>query len=83
MLILHDCLIIQHYRILIDGVKEIWYIGDEVSVMAKLNADKLKNMARSLKDEQSGVKKSGDAAKQSEVKKKISISDSKVSGRKD
>ena len=51
--------------------------------MAKLNADKLKNMARSLKDEQSGVKKSGDAAKQSEVKKKTPIGDSKVSGRKD
>lgn len=51
--------------------------------MAKLNADKLKNMARSLKDEQSGIKKAGDAAKQSEVKKKTLINDSKASGRKD
>lgn len=51
--------------------------------MAKLSADKLKSMARALKDEQSGVKKAGDAAKQPEVRKKTPISDSKVSGRRD
>jgi len=53
--------------------------------MAKLNAGlagKLKNMARSLKDDDnSGVKKSGDA-KQSETLKKQITTDSKASGRK-
>ncbi len=51
--------------------------------MAKLNASKLKNLARDLKDDKAGgVKKVGDADKQVEAKKKISIGDAKVSGRK-
>ena len=51
--------------------------------MAKPNiAGKLKNLARELKDEdKGGVKKLGDAVKQSEAKKKP-INDEKVSGRK-
>ena len=52
--------------------------------MAKPNlAGKLKEMARDLKDEKKsgGVKKLGDAVKNAETKKK-SISDEKVSGRK-
>ncbi|MBE8949898.1 MAG: hypothetical protein SR3Q1_04780 [Quinella sp. 3Q1] len=54
--------------------------------MAKPNiAGKLKNLARELKDEdksQGGVRKLGDAAKQSEARKKQNISDGKLSGRK-
>lgn len=54
--------------------------------MAKLSAGlagKLKNMARGLKDdENSAVKKSGDA-KQTETRKKQITTDSKLSGRKD
>mgnify|MGYP007101984593 CR=1 FL=1 len=53
--------------------------------MAKLSAGlagKLKNMARDLKnDDNTAVKKSGDA-KQSETRKKQAINDAKVSGRK-
>ncbi len=52
--------------------------------MAKINAGKLKEMARELKNEdkpQSSVKKLGDAIK-TEAKKKISASDGKLSGRK-
>ena len=55
--------------------------------MAKLSssmADKLKNMARDLKDEQTtGVKKLGDKVKSVEARKKQPINDEKVSGRKD
>ena len=51
--------------------------------MAKINADKLKNLARGLKDDKTGgVKKSGDATNQSEAKKKTPLNDSKASGRK-
>ena len=52
--------------------------------MAKINAGKLKELARDVKDEpkQSGVKKIGDKIKSGEVKKKP-IGDGKVSGRKD
>ena len=53
--------------------------------MAKPNlAGKLKNLARELKDEKNsgGVKKLGDAVKNSEAKKKP-IGTEKVSGRKD
>ena len=54
--------------------------------MAKLSAgmaSKLKNMARGLKDDDnSTVKKSGDA-KQTETRKKQITNDSKLSGRKD
>ncbi len=57
--------------------------------MAKLGsgmADKLKNLARGIKDEenaQGSVKKLGDKVKQSEARKKQSASDGKLSGRKD
>ena len=57
--------------------------------MAKLGsgmADKLKNLARSIKDEensQGSVKKLGDKVRQSETRKKQSTSDGKLSGRKD
>ena len=54
--------------------------------MAKLSsgmADKLKNLARDLKDDdKSTVKKLGDKVKSAEARKKQSISDEKVSGRK-
>ena len=55
--------------------------------MAKLSsgmADKLKNLARDLKDDDktTGVKKLGDKVKSVEARKKQSISDEKVSGRK-
>lgn len=53
--------------------------------MAKINIEKLKNLARSLKEkkEQDGaVKKSGEADKEPEVHKKKVISSSKASGRK-
>ena len=49
--------------------------------MAKLNADKLKNLARSLKDDGT-VKKGGDTPK-TETKKKVLTNDTKLSGRKD
>ena len=71
----------------LDGSEKICYIFCEVISMAKLSsgmADKLKNMARDLKDEKTtGVKKLGDKVKSSEARKKQSISDEKVSGRKD
>ena len=54
--------------------------------MAKLSpsmADKLKNMARDLKDDNKGVKKLGDAVKNAEARKKQNVGDGKVSGRKD
>ena len=54
--------------------------------MAKPNiAGKLKNLARELKNEdksQDGIKKSGDAGKISETRKKESTDGSKLSGRK-
>ncbi|MBR4904027.1 MAG: hypothetical protein IKZ53_05100 [Selenomonadaceae bacterium] len=51
--------------------------------MAKINAGKLKELAREVKDEskQTGVKKIGDKIKSGEVNKKP-VSDGKVSGRK-
>jgi len=57
--------------------------------MAKLGsgmADKLKNLARGIKEEensQGSVKKLGDKVRQSETRKKQSTSDGKLSGRKD
>lgn len=51
--------------------------------MAKINVDKLKNLARSLKEKDGAVKKSGEADKEPEVHKKKVTSDSKASGRKD
>ena len=51
--------------------------------MAKINVEKLKNLARSLKEKDGVVKKSGDADKEPEVRKKKVISNSKASGRKD
>lgn len=53
--------------------------------MPKLSAgmaEKLKNMARDLKDNDNGAVKKHVDAKQSETRKKQSIGDSKVSGRK-
>ena len=52
--------------------------------MAKPNiAGKLKNLARDLKEENSGgVKKLGDKIKQTEARKKESTDGSKASGRK-
>lgn len=49
--------------------------------MAKLNVDKLKSLARNLKENGGTVKKSGDE-KQPEARKKTAIGDSKVSGRR-
>ena len=56
--------------------------------MAKLSsgmADKLKNLARDLKDEDKpgGVKKLGDKVKNAEARRKQAVGDGKVSGRKD
>ena len=51
--------------------------------MAKINAGKLKELAREVKDENksSGVKKLGDKIKSGETQKKP-LGDGKVSGRK-
>jgi hypothetical protein len=68
---------------MIDGVKKICYSCVEVINMAKINAEKLKAMAREVKDENksTGVKKLGDKINSGATQKK-SIGDSKVSGRK-
>lgn len=50
--------------------------------MAKINIEKLKNLARSLKEKDGAVKKSGEVDKEPEVHKKKVISNSKASGRK-
>ena len=72
----------------LDGWRKICYIFAEVIDMAKLSgsmADKLKNMARGLKEEESstGVKHVADKIKsQTQGQKKISADDGKASGRK-
>ena len=68
--------------------KKICYIFAEVIDMAKLGsgmADKLKNMARGLKDDNQsgGIKGVAEKIKrQSDAHKKQSINDDKASGRK-